>query len=45
MIKFTTKLFLILAATLLPTGVWGQEPSWTEVSNETDLQTALGSGQ
>lgn len=25
MIKFTTKLFLILAATLLPTGVWGQE--------------------
>ena len=24
MIKFTTKLFLILAATLLPTGVWGQ---------------------
>ena len=23
MIKFTTKLFLILAATLLPTGVWG----------------------
>ncbi len=41
MIKFTTKLFLILAATLLPTGVWGQEPSWTEVSNETALQTAL----
>lgn len=41
MIKFTTKLFLILAATLLPTGVWGEEPSWTEVSNETALQTAL----
>ena len=41
MIRFTTKLFLILAATLLPTGVWGQEPSWTEVSNETALQTAL----
>ena len=25
MIKFTTKLFLILAATLLPTGVWGED--------------------
>ena len=44
MIKFTTKLFLILAATLLPTGVWGQEPFWMEVSNETDLQTALNAG-
>ena len=25
MIRFTTKLFLILAATLLPTGVWGED--------------------
>ena len=41
MIRFTTKLFLILAATLLPTGVWGQEPVWKEVSTVEQLKTAL----
>ena len=34
MIKFTTKLFLILAATLLPTGVWGDNViNVTQASN------------
>ena len=38
MIKFTTKLFLILAATLLPTGVWADDVS---VGNWTALQDAI----
>ena len=47
MIKFTTKLFLILAATLLPTGVWGQGTGTGTsedprlVSNVEELKTAL----
>lgn len=36
MIKFTTKLFLILAATLLPTGVWGDN---VEVNNTVKFGT------
>ena len=38
MIKFTTKLFLILAATLLPTGVWADNVS---VNNWDALQNAI----
>ena len=34
-------LFITLTLLFVCPGVWGQEPDWTEVSTETDLQTAL----
>ncbi len=37
MIKFTTKLFLILAASLLPTGVWGEDISVNNTNKFGDL--------